>query len=79
MDKAMIIGLVILVLIMWFWAITNLLKSRFKHSRTKAVWLLIVLVFPVLGPIIYFQLRKVLLTGPSEFHPFWDKDETHYK
>ncbi len=48
----------VLVLIMWIAAIVDIIRRR--HSRTggkTAAWILIVLILPVLGTILYFLIN----------------------
>ncbi len=48
----------VLVLIMWIAAIVDIIRRR--HSRTAgktAAWILIVLILPVLGTILYFLIN----------------------
>ena len=74
MEKTMIIGIIILTFIIWSWAIIDLLKSEFKNLKIKAIWLIIILFFPIIGSIIYFQLRKELTKNePQKFQPNFDR------
>jgi uncharacterized membrane protein YhaH (DUF805 family) len=74
METYLIIGLTLLTTCLWFWALINITKSRFKDLSMKSVWLLIVLFFPIIGSIFYFQLRKRLITKESrEFRPNFSK------
>lgn len=76
METAFILALIILTTILWFWAIIDINRSRFKSPTMNTVWLLIVLFFPVLGSIFYFQLRKKLITkGPRKFQPKFKRAE----
>ncbi|MFW5700270.1 MAG: PLD nuclease N-terminal domain-containing protein [Cyclobacteriaceae bacterium] len=75
METTLIILLVILTIFLWFWAIFDITKSRFKDPIMKTVWLLAVLFFPVLGSIIYFQLRKMFVTNERrKFRPNFNRD-----
>jgi hypothetical protein len=76
METILIMGLVVLTIILWFWAIIDITKSRFKNQTMKTIWLLAVLFFPVLGSIIYFQFRKKFLAkGPRKFQLNYSKTE----
>lgn len=35
-------------------ALINILKSDFRDSTTKLIWVLVVLFLPFIGPILYF-------------------------
>lgn len=40
--------------ILWVWALIDILKSRFETETTKVIWLLVVLLVPFLGMVLYF-------------------------
>jgi hypothetical protein len=70
MEILIISGLSILTLILVFWAIIDITKSRFKKPILRTIWLMVVLFFPILGSLFYFQLRKKLITKePRKFQP----------
>ena len=39
-------------------ALFSLLKSSFKDSTTKLIWVLVILLVPVAGPILYFVIGR---------------------
>ena len=52
----------VIVIVMWVAAIVNIIQRRHSMSGGKvAAWLIVVLVFPVLGTLIYF-----LVNGASD-------------
>ena len=55
-----IIGL--LVLIADIWAIVNIFQSR-ESAGTKALWIVLVLVLPVLGLLIWYFAGPKSATG----------------
>jgi hypothetical protein len=55
-----IIGLLILVADIW--AIMNILQSR-ESTGTKALWIVLVLVLPVLGLLIWYFAGPKSATG----------------
>lgn len=70
----MIIGLSILTLILVFWALIDITKSRFINPSTRTIWLIFVLFMPILGSILYFQLKKKFTTKePRKFQPQFNK------
>jgi uncharacterized membrane protein YhaH (DUF805 family) len=76
MEATLIIGFVILTIILWFWAIMDITRSRFKNRNMNTIWLLAVLFFPVLGSIFYFQLRKKFVTKEKrKFQPNFNRTE----
>ena len=62
METILITGLIFLIIALWFWAIIDISRSRFKNPTMNTVWLLVVLFFPVIGSILYFLLRKKFVT-----------------
>jgi len=49
-----VLFIILLPSILWIFAIIDILKSNFKDSTNKIIWVLIVLLLPVLGSILYF-------------------------
>ncbi|AUC80723.1 PLDc N-terminal domain-containing protein [Lacinutrix sp. Bg11-31] len=76
METTLIIGFVILTIVLWSWAILDIIKSKFKSPIMNIIWLLGVLLLPVLGSILYFQLRKkYVIKEPRKFQPNFNKTE----
>jgi len=74
MENTLIMGCVILTLILWFWAILDIVKSRFKSRVMNVFWFVVVFIFPVLGSIFYFQLRKkYVVNGKRTFNPNFNR------
>lgn len=55
---ALVVVFAIFTLTLWFWAILDINRTRFQERPMNIVLLLVVLVFPLLGPLIYFQLKR---------------------
>ena len=49
-----VLFIILLPSVLWIFAIIDVLKSNFKDSTNKIIWVLIVLLLPVLGSILYF-------------------------
>ena len=70
----MIIGLIVLAIGHWFWAIIDLTKSIFIKTYLKIIWFLIVLLFPILGSIFYFQMKNRMFNKRRrKFQPNFNK------
>lgn len=64
------ITLCLLTIILWFWALTDIVRSRFKKPIMRTLWLIVVLFFTLIGSILYFQMKKTLTTKePLKFDP----------
>lgn len=75
MNTTLIIGFLILTITLWFWAIIDITRSRFKSTTMNTVWLLAVLFFPILGSILYFQLKQKYVKKVKKFKPNFNKVE----
>ena len=74
MEKTLIIVLIILALVIVFWAIIDIAKSRFKNPNNRTIWLVVVLLLPILGSILYFQMKRTLTTKePLKFDPKFNR------
>jgi hypothetical protein len=60
----LLIVFIIPVLIMWGYAIINLFSRHDLDVGPRLLWLLVILVLPLLGSIVYFMLRP----APQEQH-----------
>jgi len=70
METILITALLLLALVLWIWAVIDILRSDFKDIVQKIIWLLVVIFFPILGSIVYFQLgRKYTSRPPIRFAP----------
>ena len=54
LHLAFILFIILLPSVLWIFALIDILKSNFKDSTNKIIWVLIVLLLPVLGFILYF-------------------------
>jgi Phospholipase_D-nuclease N-terminal len=50
--------LILFVLLLPIIAIINLLKSTFKSGADKIVWLIVIILIPILGSLLYFLLSS---------------------
>jgi hypothetical protein len=44
--------------ILWIWALIDVLRSNFKDSTSKIVWLIAVIFVPFLGAILYLLFGR---------------------
>ena len=58
MTENFIIILFILTAILWIWALVDIFKTKFQNSVFKIIWVLLIVIFPVLGSIIYFNFKN---------------------
>ena len=51
---------------LWLWAIVDILQSDFKDSNMKLVWMLVVLLMPMLGTILYMWKAEQTKVSPVQ-------------
>ncbi|WP_423809629.1 PLDc N-terminal domain-containing protein [Polaribacter vadi] len=69
----MLIGLFVLSTILWLQAIIDIVKTTFKRKIYKIIWICIVFFFPIIGSLIYFNLKK--RNKRRKFQPNFDKTQ----
>lgn len=55
------IGLILLTIIsiaLWIYAIADIVKGSLSGNSTKIMWLVAVIIFPILGAILYLLIGK---------------------
>lgn len=58
MSSFSMLLLFLLPILLCVWALVDILKSKFKDDTTKIIWVIIVILLPILGSILYFILGK---------------------
>ncbi|WP_083634219.1 PLD nuclease N-terminal domain-containing protein [Salegentibacter sp. T436] len=43
-------------------ALIDIYKSHFKNENFRIIWFIAVIIFPILGSIIYFQFKNKMTT-----------------
>lgn len=61
MEGILTIGFSGLAIFLWIWAIVDILRSDFKRRGMKTIWIMNVLILPIIGSIIYFQIKNRLV------------------
>jgi len=44
--------------ILWIWALIDALKSDFKDGSTKILWVLVLILLPVVGWLLYLTIGR---------------------
>jgi len=70
----LMITLIVLTVILWIWAFVDISRSRFENPTMKWLWFILILFFPILGSIIYFQFGKKYTKDPKKFNPDFSKN-----
>ena len=66
MKTTIIILLVVLCLILWFRAISDISRTRFRSDSNNKIWFLIVFLIPIFGAITYFMMKKKYVVKKSK-------------
>lgn len=69
MIDYLFVALILLTLVIWFWAFIDIQKSRFINNRKKWFWIVSIICLPIIAPIIYFQIGKRHKRKPRKFQP----------
>ena len=59
----------LLVISLTVWSVFDINRKRFMNKSMKPIWLVIVVILPLLGPIFYIQNRKNLINSSPSFNP----------
>jgi hypothetical protein len=74
MTQTFLIISIFSVVALWFWAITDIARSRFKKPMMNSVWFFSVLFFPLLGSILYLCLKHKFTTKERrKFQPNFNR------
>ncbi len=60
----------VLTIILWVWALIDILKAEFKKPNLKFVAIIALFIIPVFGSFLYFQYKRQLTVKPKRrFQP----------
>ncbi|SFV34944.1 PLDc N-terminal domain-containing protein [Thermoflavifilum thermophilum] len=46
------------LLLIWIWTLVDILRSRFDSDTTKLIWVIVIILLPVLGMILYWIVGR---------------------
>jgi len=60
MEEFLVLSLVLglIALVLWIYAIVDVVKGTFEGSSTKLIWLIVIIIFPILGSILYLIIGR---------------------
>lgn len=74
MGDSLITVFFLLAIISFLLAVIDIVRSNFQRKNISTVWLWIILFFPVIGPILYFQLKKkFFIVRARKFNPDFNR------
>ena len=63
-------GFFFLAVVLWIWALIDIFRLSRNSKESPAPWLLLIILFPILGSIIFFQIgRKRMKDSNRTFDP----------
>jgi hypothetical protein len=48
----------LLPLVLWIWALTDLLRSEFQDNINKLIWALVIVMLPLVGALLYLFIGR---------------------
>ena len=57
-EIVVILLIFLLPLVLWIFAIVDLIQRQFQDQTNKIVWALVILLIPFLGSILYFLVGR---------------------
>lgn len=61
-------GLMMALTALWIYALVDITRSEFKGDNDKLIWLLLVILIPFIGTVLYFAIgqNQKLVDSPSD-------------
>ncbi|TET54572.1 MAG: hypothetical protein E3J64_01685 [Anaerolineales bacterium] len=63
LQTVILLSLFLPIILVWLFALADLFIRRDLRAGARVVWLLVIVLVPLLGPLVYLVLR---VTTPSE-------------
>ncbi|AXY77729.1 PLDc_N domain-containing protein [Paraflavitalea soli] len=48
----------LLCIVLWIWALVDIVQSRFADDSTKIIWCLLVILLPFIGTLLYYVIGR---------------------
>ncbi|WP_081149360.1 PLDc N-terminal domain-containing protein [Niastella vici] len=58
LEWLIILGVIFIVFILPIWALIDIIRSQFQEPNNKIIWVLVVLLLPFLGSILYLAIGR---------------------
>lgn len=71
-DSTLAMLFYLLAFSLWAWALIDLVKQKTVKTRMKILFLILILFFPIVGSILYFQIKRKLLSEKTTFNPHFN-------
>jgi hypothetical protein len=57
-EWLIIVGVISIVFILPIWALIDIIRSQFNEPNNKITWVIVVILLPFLGSILYLTIGK---------------------
>jgi hypothetical protein len=57
-ELGLLLFIIMIPTILWFWALIDVMQSNFSDSNNKLMWVMIILLVPVIGSILYLIIGR---------------------
>jgi hypothetical protein len=57
-EWLIILGVISIVFILPIWALIDIIRSQFNDPNNKIIWVIVVILLPFLGSILYLTIGK---------------------
>ena len=64
---------IVLGFVLWVWALIDMVRNSRESNEPLALWILIILFFPIVGSIIYFLVGRERFRKARNFDPQFNK------
>jgi len=58
LEWLIILGVIAIAFILPIWALVDIIRSQFTEPNNKLIWVLVVLLLPFLGSILYLAIGR---------------------
>jgi hypothetical protein len=55
-----LIGSILIGAIHWIWSIIDVFKNQPKESQSRVLWIILVIIIPPIGGILYYTMSKTV-------------------
>lgn len=68
-------GLFWVAVILWVWALIDIIRLSRNSTESPAPWLILIILFPIIGSILFFQIgKKRMKESKRSFDPKFNRN-----
>lgn len=73
MTKIFVPLIFFLGFILWVWALIDIVRNSRGSKEPLALWIFIVVLFPLIGPFVYFRVGRNRIRQKKTFDPQFNR------